>query len=212
MLHKLFFSVLICLSLCACQSTETLKIKNTQTLNIKRTTLNDENLNLSVYFEIPIFHEKTSGYKKINSYFQKLEKNFFAQSNESLNNALEYAKIIPHEIPFRYENTAMVHTKSEKLLSASINSDWWMGGINDTNVEYYNFSTETGQILKLSDLIDETELETLNKIYKATKEKNLDLTEIKTKSLDDFNFYIKNQTIIINYEKYSLPISTKIKY
>lgn len=211
MLRKIFFSVLICLLLCACESNESSKIPNTQITNIKRTILN-ENLNLSLYFEIPIFHEKTLGYKKINSYFKNLEKKFFSQSNESLISALEYAKLNSDEIPFRYENTAIVHTKSEKLLSVSINTDWWMGGINDKITECYNFSPSTGEILKLSDLIDEPESEILNKIYKAAKEKNLDLTEIKTKSLDDFNFYIKNQTIIINYEKYFLPISTKIKY
>ena len=44
---------------------------------IRRTTLDPQGYDLSVYFEVPVFEEDGEGYRKINAFFDELERQFF---------------------------------------------------------------------------------------------------------------------------------------
>lgn len=199
------------------------------TMNIQRTTLDSQGYPLSVYFEIPVFNETTDGYKKINAFFQKLCDDFFSQENESLNDVWETATTIPLENDtFRFERNAIVTEQAEQYVSVSISYEWWMGGVNDYGSDSYAFRTDTGEQLRLKDFFDYTEDEIKEMILSALQEKDagegiIELENIKTYDLEDFEFQICNGKVYIVFDKYEaaygayggfdieLPVEPKLK-
>lgn len=172
---------------------------------IRRSTLDDQGLGLDLYFEVPVFEETSIGYQKINTFFQNLEDDFFSEKNEKLLYAWDFASIIPHESEnFLYTNSAIIYTNTENLLSVGIYYHWWMKGVNDTGGNCYTFSTNTGELLKLSDLIEETEQEALDRLYHTLEDIELDPTccDIQKRHLDDFDFYIDDNNVFIDFDRY----------
>ncbi len=175
---------------------------------VQRFTLDTQGMNASIYFEIPVFEETTAGRRKINAFFQNLEQNFFSPENENLSADWEHISSRPDHGTYFYENDAFICTDTETWISVSISYYWNMGGVNDTGCTNYNFSAKTGEMLKLSGLIEESEPEALTALYNALREEydsfDLDWERIREYSLDDFDFCIYEDGIFIDFDRYEI--------
>lgn len=186
--------------------TETVYAPETTT---RRTTLDPQGLNLSVYYEIPVFTGTEAGYPKINAFLESLRDDFFTPGNDDLTSAWEYASW-SHETPYQYEVTGIIDTKSEKLVSVSMDYYWWMGGVQDYGGDSYTFRTDTGELLRLTDLLDGTEEELKGMILQATKDQTAEVDRgsdpgrIENYSLDQFEFFVEQDKVWIRFDKYEI--------
>lgn len=184
---------------------------------IRRTTLDPQGYYLSVYFEVPVFEEDGEGYEKINAFFDELERQFFSPENESLICAWETVTDpdgpeVTEEYPFFYERNAWVNSQTDKLVSVFIGYQWMMGGVLDCGSDSYTFRTDTGELVKLTDLVDGTEEELTGLIFAALEERNgqeeyevgaIELDYLQDYTLDDFEFDVdEDGTIWINFDRY----------
>lgn len=184
---------------------------------IRRTTLDPQGYYLSVYFEVPVFEEDGEGYRKINAFFDELERQFFTPENESLTHAWETVTDpdgpeVTEEYPFFYERNAWVNSQTDKLVSVFIGYQWMMGGVLDCGSDSYTFRTDTGELVKLTDLVDGTEEELIGLIFAALEERNgqeeyevgaIELDYLQDYTLDDFEFDVdEDGTIWINFDRY----------
>lgn len=179
------------------------------TEGIRRTTLDAQGLDLSVWFETPIFPERTKGYHKINAFFENLEKEFFSPQNESLVSAWGYS-IPPCGGGHKYEWTAFVTEQTDKLVSVHLWRYWFMGGVNDMGGEAYTFRTDTGERLSITDLAQGTEGEIRSAILEAFEkyeyfyEPEKVLAEAREYPLEEFTFYLTPEGFMIHLARYEL--------
>ena len=175
---------------------------------IRRTTLDPQGLNLSAFFEIPVFPEDTEGYGRINACFEALEESFFSPDNDNLlwawESALEKAA---GSDSYLYENYARVLTHTEELLCVSITYEWFMGGVYDYGGDSYTFRTDTGELLKLTDLVEGTEDGLRELILEAVRESEREegaiyFEKLEEYPLDQFEFYLAGDRVIISFDKY----------
>jgi len=176
---------------------------------IRHSVLDDQGQGINVSFEIPVFEETAEGWQKINAFFQELEDDFFSEKNESLLFAWERAAAVSHDTDYIYENSVTVYTKTEKLLSVGVYFYWNMGGVNDTGGRCYTFSPETGELLRLSDLVVGTEKEALEALYSALEELEnegppLYWDKIRERTLNDLDFFIYENNVYIDFDRYEV--------
>lgn len=186
---------------------------------IRRTTLDPQGYYLSLFFEVPVFEEEGEGYQKINRFFDDLERQFFSAENESLLYAWEIMTrpegVHPTgEQAFRYERWASTGAHTDKLVSVFIGYEWFMGGVADYGGDSYTFRIDTGELVKLTDLADESEEELIEMIFAALEERNdregreqgtrsIELDRLREYTLDDFDFSVdKDGTVWIDFDKY----------
>lgn len=175
---------------------------------IRCATLETE-LDVSIYFEIPVFSQEGAGFSQINAFFQELSRSFFSPENETLASALEYASRpdAPYK-PYYYRCNTVTGCQTEHLVSVSIGYDWYMGGVVDYGSDSYTFRTDTGELLRLTDLLEGSEEELKAQILDAVKEQDagtgtIDLESLQEYALDDFEFYVdSNGSVWILFDKY----------
>lgn len=178
--------------------------------SLQRTTLDPQGLDLSIFFEIPVFQEDGEGYQRINSFFETLRDDFFSPENEELADAwMLRVDCMPMQSTFHYEHNAIVWTKTKSLLSVSIAGYWWMGGVNGTWSDSYTFDPRTGEILPLSALIQESEEDALAILWTAMEnseiidiEDTLFIDPLRPRALDEFEFYVEDDAVYIAFDRY----------
>lgn len=197
--------------------------------NLQRTTLDPQGLDLSVFFEIPVFQEDGEGYQKINRFFETLRDDFFSPESDNLTTAwMLRVDCAPMQSTFHYEHNAIIWTKTKSLLSVSIAGYWWMGGVNGTWSDSYTFDPRTGEILLLSALIQESEEDALAILWTAMENSEIIDTEdtifiepLRQRTLDEFEFYVVDDAVYIAFDRYEaapgvagsfdIPLSVTLK-
>lgn len=176
--------------------------------NLQRTTLDSQGYDLEVYFEVPVFPEDTVGGQEINDFFQDLNDAFFTPENENLQSIWScITNPNNNHIPYYYNRKAVVNTQTEDLVSVTIAYDWYAGGVMDYGSDSYTFRAGTGELLRLTDLVDGTEEEIRAMIEAALKEQdageNVINTELAwTRDLNEFEFYVEDGHIYLPFDKY----------
>ena len=182
--------------------------------NIQRTTLDPQGLDLIVYFEIPVFHAEGEGYRKINAFFEKLRDDFFTPGNESLTRAWAYRNgCAPMPYTFEYESSVIMRTQTEALVSVSIAWHWWMGGVSDTGSDSYTFEPQTGELLSLPELIQDSEEDAMKILWTAMEDSGMvdmddtfTIDSLKERTLDEFEFYVADDAVYIAFDRYEASI------
>ena len=86
-----------------------------------------------------------------------------------------------------------------------------MGGVLDTGSDSYTFRTDTGELVRLTDLVDESEEELLEIIFAVLEARRIEneyetfafeLDYLQDYTLDDFEFAVYEDSIVINFDKY----------
>ncbi len=103
---------------------------------------------------------------------------------------------------------------ADGILSLKYRHDWWMGGVGDGSVTGVTVSLRTGRLLKLSDFAAadgwEITAEALEEmalnyyIARGAATSTYQAEDFMEKQLDELNFYIENNEIILCIAKYEL--------
>jgi len=177
---------------------------------VRRAVLDTQGLDLNVCFETPLLEGDGPGEQAIGRFFEDLRGDFFSPSNKGLAQAWEYAAY-PDAPPgtYFYERRALTHCQTEKLVSVSIDYEWYLGGVVDYGSDSYTFRADTGARLTLAQLAAEGERELKAMILAAAEEQDggtgaIDLDRLERYALDDFEFYVEDGSIFISFDKYEL--------
>lgn len=172
----------------------------TTTYSIRHTTLDPKGRNLSVFFEVPVFQENIQGYQQINGFFNQMEEEFFSSDNAELSSFWEEQWLHTG----RYEHRATVLTQTQKLVCVQIS----VSSVKARAFEWtdsYTFDVITGERLTLSELVDDPEGKALSILFKALDDSeytDLPWGDIEERTLNDFDFYIENDTIYLAFDPY----------
>jgi hypothetical protein len=180
--------------------------------HIQRTTLNTEGEGLEIYFEIPVFEESTPGYDKINEFFTSMRDDFFSPDDIAAYREWSVNRPDDEEQTYYFTWTADINDWQDEILSVSLSYSWWMGGVYDYGMNSYNFRTDTGEQLILSDLLDGSDDEIREMIISALEEQYQDIEiwqpdaieAVREYNVEDFDFYILDGHIHVFFDKYEI--------
>lgn len=181
-------------------------------VSILHTALNTQEEKLEVYYEIPVFEGQEKGYDIINAFFRKLNDEFWGPENESLAWMKETVSEYPPSDTYRDTVTASIYDWTDQYVSVSLSYSWYMGGAKDFGKTNYNFRTDTGEELLLSDILDGSDTEIKDMILDAMVQTYGDIDTyfpgaaetIQNYSIEDFDFYISDGYIHVCFDKYEI--------
>lgn len=182
------------------------------TTHLEKTVLDTKGYPLTCSFEIPRFKETTEGYRAINAFFQDLRDTFFDPEGGEATDPGAWAawdSVVAGDRPAVrsfYERSVRVLTKTDTLVSVYLDWYWYMGGVNDTGGDCYNFDPATGERLYLSDLIAEPEDKALALIRSAVEEHGCGGASVEGRALDSFDFYVDEGKVFLQFDRYEITI------
>lgn len=179
--------------------------------SILHTALNTQE-DLEIYYEIPVFEGQGEGYDKINAFFQELNDDFWGPENEDLAWMLETVSEYPPNDTYRDKVTARICDWTDQYISVSLAYSWYMGGVKDFGNTNYNFRTDTGEELLLSDISDCSDTEIKDMILDAMIQTYGDIDTyfpgssdiIRNYNIEDFDFYISDGHVYVCFDKYEI--------
>lgn len=179
--------------------------------NIQRTTLDPRGYDIEIYYEIPVFEETTDGYQAINETFREL-RDSFADSGEAGPDGIW--EIVEPNPPvsehYYYTVSAEVMEQTDRYVSIRQTFDMYLGGIGGSETTYYNYRTDTGEGLLLTDVLDCTE-EQIKRMTAAALEdaepsaKDAGASEmVLAREISDFDFYIEDGAAHVYFDPYDV--------
>ena len=177
----------------------------------------DGKLQLLQYYDQVVVNDAGAAAQRINSSLQQHCNDFYAEVPDNIAQAQEMPPYYPGQY-YQYYYEPEVTTNQDGILSVKMGWFWNFGGIDDCGSEEFNFDLNTGETLDLSEIfsLSDAEIEryfkiqTLNFInshpdYPWWNDTVSDARQIVNNySLDDFNYYIEGNTVVLVYEKYEL--------
>lgn len=177
--------------------------------HILRMTLDSRGYDIEIYYEIPVFDDEDAGYQKINGFFRRLLDQFTDPENETLAMVWETVSEYPPEADMYYHNvSAQINEQTDKYVSISQTFSSYLGGVMESETTYYNFRTDTGEELLLTDLLDGTEEEIKEMVIDALEMEIQDAADIEGTirgyAVEDFNFYILDGQVYLCFAPYEI--------
>lgn len=179
------------------------------TVYLDKAVMDTQGYPLTCSFEIPKFEETTEGYRAINAFFQDLRDAFFDPKGGEGSAQAAWDSVTSAGDPdyrYFYERSVRVLTQTDTLVSVYLDWYWYMGGVNDTGGDCYNFDPATGARLYLSDLIAQPEDKTLALIRSVIKENGYEGTYVEGRALDSFDFYVDEGKVFLQFDRYEITI------
>ncbi len=179
---------------------------------IRHVDVDPQGYPLEIYHEIPVFEEKTAGYQKINRFFRDMEQDFF-NTDETMKLMVEYAAnpVNPNpDITYSLTWSAEITAETAQIVSVHMGYFWFAGGTTNYGDKNFVFDPETGEQLKITDLIDGSE-EEIRKLVQDALRADLGDNEsmiwsgsIEDYSADQFDFYVSNGRVRVGFDKYEI--------
>ena len=179
---------------------------------IRRVTLDPQGYPVEVYHEIPVFEESTPGYRRINRHFQELEKAFFS-SDGDIPAVWEQATdpgIPDRGITYNMTVGALITAETPEMVSVQMPYFWFMGGTTSYGESNYVFDPETGEQLKITDLIEGTKEEIHEMVQEALRAQLGDdmgmiwSDGLRNYDTDQFDFYVLDGHVHVGFDKYEI--------
>lgn len=174
-------------------------------------------LKLLQYYDQVVVNDAGAAAQRINSSLQQHYNEFYAGVPDIIDRAQNHT---PNEaVPYyRYYYEPEVINNQDGILSVRMGWFWNFGGIDFCGSDEFNFDLNTGEKLDLSEIfsLSDAEIEryfktqTLNFInshpdYPWWDDSISDARQkVNDYSLDDFNYYIEGNKVVLVYEKYEL--------
>lgn len=175
---------------------ETVTVYDPNTL-ISRTTLVTNLDNLEIYYEIPVFPERTSGIRTINAFFRELRDEFFRDEAGEIVQALELAQAPITEDPYYNTYRCSIETFDDDIASVQLMGNWYLGGQFAGSFPAYTFRNDIGMRLGPLDVLSCTRLEYEDYLAQALRSENLfeiaDLSGDTTK----LPFYVSDGAVYV---------------
>lgn len=159
----------------------------------------------TAYYQRPEFQSDLPGIRKINDFFRENEENLLREEG-----IFEYAgENTTGEAFFSELNVDAVELE-DRIVSVCVSQSWWSGGNTDSGQTGYVFDAETGERLKLSDVLD---VDARRLRYAVTEGllrqtggsgEDLFLNGLLYYTLDDYDFAIIDGLVTILFDKYEV--------
>lgn len=179
--------------------------------DIRRTTVDSRGYDIEIWYEIPDFPEDTDGYKVVNAFFEGLQDAFLNDESGELADLWDIVEgNPPSSESYYYTVSAEVKSQTERYVSVSQTQEMYLGGMRESESRYYNFRTDTGEALTLTDILDGTEEQIKGQIADAVAAADLyteetgALDDIRGRDIGEFDFYISDGHIYLSFDTYDL--------
>lgn len=153
---------------------------------------------VEIYLETPVFSGTAKGYPHINDFFENLRNEFLTREEGSIETTIERI----HNALYPWDNyidagICTVQSQTDQFVSVMIKSEPAMW--NDVvTIDSYTFDVQTGDLLKLTDLLGGTEQEILEHIfaaYVAAGVQEFSQYNVSDFNLDVFAFYVSENQV-----------------
>ncbi len=179
--------------------------------DIRRTSLDSRGYDLEIWYEIPVFAEDTDGYRSINAFFEGLQDAYMADEGGELADLWDIVEGNPPVSESYYDTvSAEVMAQTSRYVSVIQTQEMYLGGMREGESRYYNFRTDTGEALRLTDILEGTEEQIKGQIADAVAaadpytEETGALDDIRGRDIGDFDFYISDGHIYLSFDTYDL--------
>lgn len=177
----------------------------------------DGKLQLLQYYDQVVVNDAGAAAQRINSSLQQHYNEFYAGVPDNIAQAQEMPPYYPGQYYQNYYEPE-VTANQDGILSVKMGWFWNFGGVNNYGYDGLNFDLNTGEKLDLSEIfsLSDAEIEryfktqTLNFINSHPNYLWWNVGDLNAKdivnnySLDDFNYYIEGNTVVLVYEQYEL--------
>ncbi len=182
----------------------------TKTTYIHHRALEPQGLRLNCYFEIPVLEETGEGGRRINAFFEGLETDFFSGKNEDLTFIWESsAEGDPYDSTYQYYRDATVTFEDEGLVSTAIHYYWFAGGVQDYGSDRYTFLRDTGEVLTLTDLVEEDQEEIMEAVIAAFSPEDpgyedINFEGLRARPVEELKFGLYPDGLWVFFDKYEI--------
>ena len=152
----------------------------------------------------PIIKGNSKVVKKINKSLNKR----YTEYRKTLGSFLGYAKSETRPMSMLNTYTTKATYNSKGYVSFRYSSEWFAGGVFNSDVMGDTYSLKTGKKLNVSQVVSGNVAQVKNKIANAfVKKYSLDGTysAITSKKISEFEFYLQNGNVIVVAEPYTWP-------
>lgn len=179
--------------------------------DIRRTTVDSRGYDIEIWYEIPDFPEDTDGYQNINVFFEGLQDAFLNNESGELADLWDIVEANPPASEsYYYTVSAEVKSRTAKYVSVSQTQEMYLGGMRESESRYYNFCTDTGEVLTLTDILEGTEGQIADQVADAVAaadpytEETGALDAIRSRDTGEFDFYLSDGHIYLSFDTYDL--------
>lgn len=179
--------------------------------DIRRTMVDSRGYDIEIWYEIPDFPEDTDGYKAVNAFFEGLQDAFLNDESSELADLWDIVEANPPASEsYYYTVSAEVKSRTAKYVSVSQTQEMYLGGMRESESRYYNFRTDTGEVLTLTDILEGTEGQIADQIADAVAaadpytEETGALDDIRGRDTGEFDFYISDGHVYLSFDTYDL--------
>ena len=179
--------------------------------NIRRTAIDSRGHDIEIWYEIPDFPEDTDGYKTVNAFFEGLQDAFLNDDSGGLADLWDIVEGNPPQSEnYYYTVSAEIKSQTAQYVSVIQTQEIYLGGIRESESRYYNFRTDTGEALLLTDILEGTADQITEQIADAVAiadpytEETGALDNIRGRDIGEFDFYISDGHIHLSFDTYDL--------
>lgn len=179
--------------------------------DIRRTAIDSRGYDIEIWYEIPAFPEDTDGYKAVNAFFEGLQDAFLNDESGELADLWDIVEANPPTSEsYYYTVSAEVKSQTARYVSISQTQEIYLGGMRESESRHYNFRTDTGEALSLTDILEGTEgqiKEQAADVVAAADpytEETGALDNIRSRDIGEFDFYISDGHIYLCFDTYDL--------
>ena len=172
------------------------------------------NLKLSQYYDQVVVRGNSLQAMNINAVLQGHCDQFIAEAPNRINMTQAHPPRDGDQY-FYYYNTAVTRN-SGGIFSVKTRLDWYMGGLSNDAYEGFNFDLNTGEELQLNNLFYMSDYDIENYLKGQTYnyinthpnmlwwDDGRVYDKVSSYALDDFDFYIDGNNVVLLYDKYEL--------
>ena len=212
---KKITSIILCLSLLLLSACSASNVDAMSSAKYTKQTIDQSvkygNAKGEVYYQRIQLKGENKASNKINKAIQK-------DCNKLLKSRLareikEFTKNYPKEKnTYHWRAKSSVKYNKKSVISIRVQTEWWEGGVSNTDRYGLNYSLKTGKKLHVNEVCKKSKKRIKKILYKSIKnrvkkqqEDERALKEIKKKKVKKLNFYIKkNGNVIVTFGPYEI--------
>lgn len=174
-------------------------------------------LKLLYYYDQVVLDENTANTHALNLALQQHYNDFYLEVPENLSFAQEMPPYAEGQY-YRYYYEPKVFKNQDGMVSIGMDWYWNFGGVNDYGIEGFNYDLNTGKELDLTEIFSLSEVQ----IERYFKDKTFEFMAVhpdypwwmdelqnawitvNSYQLEDFNYYIEGNNVVLVYHKYEL--------
>lgn len=174
-------------------------------------------LKLLYYYDQVVLDENTANTHALNLALQQHYNDFYLEVPENLSFAQEMPPYAEGQY-YRYYYEPKVFKNQDGMVSIGMDWYWNFGGVNDYGIEGFNYDLNTGKELDLTEIFSLSEVQ----IEQYFKDKTFEFMAVhpdypwwmdelqnawitvNSYQLEDFNYYIEGNNVVLVYHKYEL--------